>query len=264
MDEKRLLAALSGLPVGRVAYFASIGSTNDLAAEWAAAGAPDLSVVLADEQTAGRGRAGRRWFTPKGSALAFSLTLRPENLPNCDPTLVAGLGALAAAEALQDLYGLATQIKWPNDVLLGGRKACGVLAEAHWLGSQLQALVLGIGINLARSSVPPEEFLSLPATCVEAETGYVVEPAALARAVVQSLLAWRPKLSEQEFIAAWEERLAYRGERVTLSAGPETLTGCLLGMEPDGRLRLEIASGKIRRVEAGEIRLRREVDSAGK
>src|SRR5664279_6508775 len=113
-----LQSILTGLPLGGLRYFDSIGSTNDDALAWARAGAPDFSLVVADAQTAGRGRLLRRWITNPGSALAFSLVLRPstqesECLPRFSP-----LGAVAVRQALADLFGLPAEIKWPNDVLL--------------------------------------------------------------------------------------------------------------------------------------------------
>ncbi|TAK13864.1 MAG: biotin--[acetyl-CoA-carboxylase] ligase [Anaerolineae bacterium] len=256
MDELAFRAALEGLPIGRTALLETIGSTNDLAAEWAGQVAPDFSLILADEQTKGRGRAGRRWLTPRGSALAFSLLLDPAALPQAEPGLVTGLGAVAAAEALETLFGLQPEIKWPNDVLLGGRKVCGVLAEAHWAGAELQAIILGIGMNVAPSSVPPPEALALPATCVEAETGQPCDRPMLLRGILESLLRWRPRLGQPAFVAAWEERLAYRGQAVALVSGAEELHGRLLGLAPDGQLRLEDDARAVRQVPAGEIRLR--------
>jgi BirA family biotin operon repressor/biotin-[acetyl-CoA-carboxylase] ligase len=138
------------------------------AAEWLQAGAADFSLVLANEQTAGRGRFQRRWYTPPDAALAFSLILRPrESEEGQQSLLFTGLGAVAVCEALERLYGLRPQIKWPNDVLVTGKKVCGILSEAHWQGEKLLGIVLGIGINVAPSSVPPVSAVLFPATCVE-------------------------------------------------------------------------------------------------
>src|SRR5512146_1632742 len=116
MNPNELKKALSKLPVGDVRYFDSIGSTNNEALAWAASGAEDLSLVIADEQTAGRGRLSRKWFTPPGTALAFSLILRPSAQEKAHLTRIVGLAALAVVDALQQ-RGLVAQIKWPNDVL---------------------------------------------------------------------------------------------------------------------------------------------------
>src|SRR5512147_2557842 len=129
MDEKTLRASLRDMHLGELRFFPTLSSTNDEALAWAAQGAPDLSVVVADEQTAGRGREGRKWFTPPGAALAFSLLMRPVQQETPYFPRVVGLAALSVLEALR-AYGLQTQVKWPNDVLLEGRKVAGILVEA--------------------------------------------------------------------------------------------------------------------------------------
>src|SRR5215216_7195670 len=126
MNQTELRKALSKLSLGDVRYFDSIGSTNNEALAWATRGAKDLSLVIADEQTAGRGRLDRKWFTPKGTALAFSLLLRPTAEEKPFLTRIVGLAALAVAESLLKLE-LNAQIKWPNDILTNGKKVCGIL-----------------------------------------------------------------------------------------------------------------------------------------
>ena len=119
MNEHSLQKKLSKLNIGDLRYFDSIGSTNDEALAWAASGARDLSIVIADEQTQGRGRLDRKWFTPKGTALAFSLILRPVASLRPHLSRTVGLAALSIAESCSGL-GLAPRIKWPNDILLNG------------------------------------------------------------------------------------------------------------------------------------------------
>lgn len=266
MKQTDLDAALDGLPLGRLAYFERIGSTNDLAAQWAASGAPDLSLIVADEQTEGRGRAGRQWFTPPGAALAFTVLLRPSgNTSSSHLPRYTGLGALVVCETLAADFGLQSQIKWPNDVLIARHKACGVLAEAHWLGEELQAILLGIGINVAPPSVPPDEQLNFPATCVEAHTGAPIDRLALLRRVLEKLIEWRKVLNTPQFIAAWQARLAFVGEWVQISAGSsQDIIGKLLGLDDGGRLKLELRSGEIKSVQVGEVHLRPSVDSQPK
>jgi BirA family biotin operon repressor/biotin-[acetyl-CoA-carboxylase] ligase len=257
MQQAEFEKAVAGLPLAKAAYYTTIGSTNDVIAEWARAGATGISVAAADEQTAGRGRAGRRWITPAGSALAFSLLL--ELAPSFEQGLMgraSGMGGLAVAEALEG-YGLKPQIKWPNDVLLDGKKVCGVLPEAHWSGEHLQALILGIGINVASESVPGDEALNFPATSVEAAVGKRVQAATLLRAVLERLLYWQPRLSSPEFIAAWEQRLAYIGKRVRLETGDGVIMEAdMHGLAADGGLKLRFHDGNLRAFQAGEIQLR--------
>lgn len=255
--QKKLKSLLSSLPLAELRWFDSIGSTNDEALAWAAEGARDFSLVVADEQTTGRGRAGRKWVTPKGTALAFSLILRPVTSEADFPSLFTGLGALSLVGAL-NLRGLKPQVKWPNDVLLNGKKAAGILAESVWRGDTLDTVVIGMGVNALAGSNPPDEELLFPATNVEAELGSPPERAEFLRDILSALAAWRPKMSTGQLVKAWEENLAFRGEQVhVFQEGEESLIGRIIGLEKDGSLRLLAAQrDKIVTVQFGEIHLR--------
>ncbi len=254
--EKDLRKALSGLPLGGLQYFPSTGSTNDIALAWLAQGAKDFSLVAADEQTSGRGRMNRRWFTPAGSALAFSLLLHPGNGEQARVSLFAGLGALALCQALDSL-GLVAQIKWPNDVLINGKKAAGILVEAVWMGDAVDGLVLGMGVNVTPEAVPPAAVLQFPATSVQAEAGYPVERFALLAEILSRVAIIREQIDSPGFLAGWQERLAFRGERVQVMQedGPP-LQGLLYGLEADGSLRLLKDDGDFWVVRQGEVSLR--------
>ncbi len=258
MQQAEFEKAIAGLPLKKSAYFASVSSTNDVVAEWAREGVSGLCLAGADEQTRGRGRGGRRWFTPAGSALAFSLLL--DLARGFDPAYlgrVSGLGALAVCVALEETYGLKPQIKWPNDVLLAGKKVCGVLPEAHWSGERLQALILGVGINVASNSVPPQAALNFPATCIEDILGKQISAADLLRAVLERLLERRDSLNAPGFMAAWQERLAYKGEQVAVNSGDgQSLEAELVSLTNDGGLKLQLPNGETRVFQAGEIQVR--------
>lgn len=256
MKERELQKALSSLPLGGLRYFESIGSTNDEALAWASQDAPDLSLVIADEQTAGRGRSGRKWFTPPGAALAFSLILRPSAAGRTHPARITGLGALALVDSLQK-FGLSARIKWPNDVLINGRKAAGILVESAWTGEAPEAFVLGMGVNVLAASLPPADQLLFPATSIDREAGRPIERIKLLNEILSALIRWRAKLGRDEFIKAWEDSLAFRGQQVqiTLDQEPQQ-TGELLGLELDGSLRIRKANGESHQVQFGEIHLR--------
>ena len=270
MNLDLLHKALHGLPLGDLRFFARIDSTNNEAVYWAEQGAPDLSLVVADEQTAGRGREGRRWFTPPGSALAFSLVIKTfEAAGNLETSQIlsrlTGLGALAVSEALRRDYGLLAEIKWPNDVLLERRKVAGVLAEAHWIGEQLSAVILGVGVNVSPDSVPPAGEVVFPADCVETVLGRPVERLELLRAILVHLLAWRGQMGQAQYLQAWEQRLAFRGEWVQIVSGaggtqtpPETLPNRvqIIGLDVHGGLVVKDQSGKSLVLHTGEVRLK--------
>ncbi len=272
MDQPSLESALADLHLPAIRYFPTIDSTNDEAWRWIDAGAPHGALVFADEQTAGRGRFKRHWVTPRGSGLAFSLVFVSPPLNPHVVQLLTGLGALAICNALQTKYSLSAEIKWPNDILLNQRKAAGVLVEVRWNGENLNAVIIGIGINIAPESISPAnlpvEGLSIPATCVETALGHPVDRLELLHAILQEVFNWLPRLSSQAFIHAWEDSLAYRDLWVELSvidtvqsshrevALPPTQVGKVIGLASDGSLKLLTLSGKLVIVQVGEIHLR--------
>lgn len=267
MKQNELESRLADLSLGGIRYLDRVDSTNDEAARWIAAGAPDLALVIANEQTAGRGRFGHQWFTPPEAALAFSLVVYPTlQDANLLPRMTA-LGSLAVCDALRNRYGLSAQIKWPNDILLERRKAAGVLVEAQWTGSRLAAMVLGIGINVSPAAVPPDAEVRFPATCVDNARGKPVDRVELLYGILAEFIHRRMRVSAPEFLKAWENHLAYRGEWVQVFAGeqgdgntgiekPPLQEGQVIGLAADGSLRLITRSGEVVTAQFGEVRLR--------
>lgn len=258
MNETHLKKTLSKVPIGGLRYFDSIGSTNDEALVWAAGGAKDMSIVIADEQTRGRGRLDRTWFTPKGSALAFSLILRPSASLRPHLSRTVGLAALSLADSCLHL-GLAPSIKWPNDILLNGKKTAGILIESVWSGEDVDSLVIGIGMNVRNTSVPPLGMLQFPATSLEDELGK--EPPAreeILREILGAFLSWRERIGSDELIQAWEGKLAFRGQQIQVQAGGDTapVIGNLHGLESDGSLRLRDEHDKSMIIRFGDVSLR--------
>ena len=235
--------------VPRLEVYGSIGSTNDRARELAEAGAEAYTVVIADEQTAGRGREGRRWESPPRTGLWMSVVA-----PSLDVTarpllpLRAGLAACRAVESAAP--GVRAGIKWPNDVFIGGRKAGGILCEGG-----PSAIVIGIGVNVRRTALPTE--IAATATSLDAESGGSVDRAALAGFMLDELRALlAPPLGlDGEVGREVEARDILKGRAVTAGTGE---TGIARGIDRDGSLRVEVAPGEVRRVVAGGVRIREE------
>jgi BirA family biotin operon repressor/biotin-[acetyl-CoA-carboxylase] ligase len=215
-------------------HLRSIGSTNARARELAEAGAPHGTAVTAGEQTAGRGRQGRGWSTPPGSAIALSLVIRAP-----DPLL-----SLRAGLAVADLAGAGALVKWPNDVLVGGRKVAGVLVEGR---PQEGWAVLGIGVNAALDlAVLPEEVRDRAATLG-------LRPSELPRALNDLLAALEARLAEPPAatLAALRERDALAGRPLRWDGG----AGTGAGIAEDGALLVRDSGGAVRTLDAGEVHL---------
>jgi BirA family biotin operon repressor/biotin-[acetyl-CoA-carboxylase] ligase len=264
MDQSVLERELAGLFLAEIRYYESLDSTNDTAAAWVASGAPDYSLVVANQQRRGRGRAGRSWLTVPGASLAFSLVLRPTSR-ECGQaesllSRFSGLGAVGVRQVLRSCYGLPACIKWPNDVLVKDKKICGVLAEADWIGDQPTAVILGIGINIATSAVPPASALRLKATSLQAESGSFPDRSAVLRQILTEIMRWRTLLMEPIFLQTWQDHLAYLGDWVQLTAtdqagqtGAVLAQGQLVGLGPGGELRLRTQAGVEKSFRMGEI-----------
>ncbi len=235
--------------------FETLGSTNTEAMRWAKAGAPEGALVVAEHQTAGRGRLGRSWADAAGEGVLFSVVLRPA-LPPERLGLVTLAGGVAAAEAIGAWTAPAEpRIKWPNDVLLGGRKCCGMLLESG-LGRE-RFVVLGIGLNVNQTAFPDP--LASRATSLRLETGRGVPRAALLAEVLARLEHWTEQLGTgaDSLRRAFAERMAGLGERalVRLTATGQPLEGTVVGIDAAGALRLRTGDG-VRVLHAGDVTFR--------
>ncbi len=238
-------------------HFQTVGSTNDEALAWAQAGAPDLAFVYADEQTKGRGRMQRHWITASGSSIALSIIIRPLPRERELLNLFSPLAGLSVLQAVRKVGGLDPVVKWPNDVLIKGSKVCGILCEMIWQGSTLKGLVMGIGINLKRGSVPEDGSLNFPAVSLEEAGAQNLDPLAYIASVVKSVSSIRPLLGTPDFIHLWEENLAYKGEKIRLiSPSKDPQEYILKGLDLDGNILVIDSSGAEHHFMAGEISLR--------
>jgi BirA family transcriptional regulator, biotin operon repressor / biotin---[acetyl-CoA-carboxylase] ligase len=234
--------------------FDSLPSTNTEAARQATLGAPEGLCVVAREQTAGRGRRERSWVSPKDAGLYLSVILRPTLEARLWP-LITLAAALAVRDALGEACGLEADIKWPNDLLAGGRKLCGILAETAD-GSRGRAVILGVGVNLRRGSFPDE--LSDTATSVEEQTGRAPDAESLLAAITRPLAARYETLhtpgGAEEILHDWQRHSTYaHGRRVRVALAEETFEGITRGLDPDGALRVETGEGTVRIVRAGDV-----------
>jgi BirA family biotin operon repressor/biotin-[acetyl-CoA-carboxylase] ligase len=237
--------------------FASLASTNTVAAEQARRGASEGVVVVADEQTSGRGRHGRVWASPAGAGLYASIVLRPRFAAS-DYPLLTFAAALAVKDAVRQVAQLETDIKWSNDVLARERKLCGILAEAIETPAGA-AVIIGIGINLRREShaMLPSE-VGLRATSIEAETGVAPHRESLLRALLDRLRSRYDALhlanGKAELLRDYSLNSSFvTGKHVRVEAGGQIFEGTTRGLAADGALRVELSDGEIKIIHAGDI-----------
>lgn len=225
-------------------------STNDEAARLARAGADHGTVVIAGSQRAGRGRDGRAWISPPGLGLYLSAVVRPPLLPALVPplSLAIGIGVCEAARAA----GADARLKWPNDVLAAGRKLAGILVEAQSQGGRLEAVVVGIGVDLD-GELPPE--LAGRAITLAAAVGRAVDRAAFTAALLGHVERWIDRYIAgglAPVIAAWHARMA-PGLAVRAVIDGTPLDGEAAGLDADGALLLRDAAGHLHRIRSGDV-----------
>jgi len=257
MDEIKLKEVLESCGVSDWRYFPTIGSTNDEALHWTDNNAPDFALVIADEQTKGKGRFSRRWVTKAGSSLAFSLILHPDDAARKSLPLFAPLCGLAVRDALAAKLGLNAQIKWPNDLLIERKKCCGILVEAVWTADSLKGIVLGIGINITHDSLPPNENSLFPAACLEDAAQQVVDRLQVLAGVLRKIAEWRPLIGSQQFFDTWTEHLAFKGEEVMIvQTEKQSIIGIEKGIDHEGNLVIQTADKGEMTFEVGDVHLR--------
>lgn len=248
-------AALGNCQLGaKIVHYFVTTSTNAVALRLAADGALHGTLVVAEEQTSGRGRFGRPWYSERGSGIYASLILRPVLPPSAAPvlTLMAGL---ALAQALAQETGLATDIRWPNDVLLGGRKAGGILTEMSADLDRIHAVVIGIGVNVNHTRMPAE--LRATATSLRIESGKTYSRARVLACLLRRLRdAYSVLIARggEAIVKSWEEASTYaREKQVRVKTGGGESPAWTDGLDPSGALRLRFPDGRRESLLSGEV-----------
>lgn len=255
-DDLATALAVAGDRVGifarQILWYAEVGSTNDVAAALADRGEPEGTVVVADAQSAGRGRHGRAWASPAGAGLYMSIVMRPSSYAVGLLTIAAGV---ALADGIQAATGLHPQLKWPNDVYIAGRKLAGILAEAGTSARGVQHVVLGCGINLMPAAYPAD--VAARATSIESELGRAVDRGLLMAECLAALHARYLELQSHtaaNVIGRWRDRAASTfGRRVEWDVAGVTRHGVAEDIDDSGALLVRDGAARAR-VISGEVR----------
>jgi BirA family biotin operon repressor/biotin-[acetyl-CoA-carboxylase] ligase len=259
LSTESIRAALIDVPsITQVIHHASIGSTNDGARQLASDNASEIALISADEQTAGRGRQGRSWFTPAGTALAISLLTRPAITAQRTMHLTM-LAGLAAVEGIEQATGLGLSLKWPNDVvsLEAGRvlKVGGILTECAFQGDAIEYAIVGMGINVNVDFTSNDELRGI-ATSLMNLTGQPIDRLAVLKAIVTAFVNHYDGLKSSDRLRdGWAARLINLGRDVQVRLGGEQLEGRSESVDVDGALLLRTRDGQLQRLLSGDVTL---------
>jgi len=253
------VSLFSDLPeISTVEHYAAIGSTNDRARELAALGTPEIALVAADEQLAARGRQGRSWYTPPGTALAFSLLTRPAISAQHAMRLTM-LAGLAAVEGIEGAAGLRLDLKWPNDVVFHGEgrwwKVGGILTECAFQGDDIAHAVIGIGLNVNADFSQQAELCEIAAS-LKRLAGREIDRWAVLKAVVTAFVdryAWLA--SADRLREAWAARLINLRRNIRVGLNDQIVEGYAEGVDADGALLLRTADEPLQRLLSGDVTL---------
>jgi len=255
---ERLVKDLAGQQIGcHIEHHQTIGSTNVRLRELAGSGAGHGTLVIADEQTSGRGRLGRNWLSPAGVNLYTSILLRP-HIPPYQAPLITFVASLAVARTLEK-FKIQPTVKWPNDLLIDNKKVSGILLEMSADMDTVNHIVLGIGINLNMRSTDLEKAdLRYPATSVAAVLGEDVDRYCFACDLFVFLEEEYERYLQEGIcgiLADWEARCSIFGKQVSVDAGSLSCTGTATGLGDDGALLIRLADGEEKQILAGDVRL---------
>lgn len=218
-------------------------------------GVPDGAVVISDFQSAGKGRMGRSFFSPKGTGLYMSLIIRPD-FDMLSAQLITSCAAVAAAEAIEKMCSADVKIKWVNDLFLNGRKICGILTEASmsFEEKKLDYAIIGIGINIRTSPETPEELKSVM-TSLEAETGEIIDRSRLCAEIINNLEKYIFSLESRSFIEEYRRRSFIIGKSVQIMRLGINQTGIAVGIDDNANLVVKLDDGNEITVNSGEARI---------
>lgn len=240
----------------KIYHYTSIGSTNDEAKKLAQMGAPHGTLVIAEEQTGGRGRLGRKWVSPPGQGIWLSIILRPSLEPSEAPRITMAC-AVAAAKAIRQEVGVNCLIKWPNDLLIDGKKVAGILTEMSADMDKIHYVVTGIGMNVNNAEFPPD--IEKTATSLKLASGEEVERLKILTQFLSQFEEIYRSLESGEFeaiLGEWRQLSCNLGKRVRIIGRNFELEGTALDVDGDGALLIKTDEGQVERVLSGDVSLR--------
>lgn len=246
-----------GLAGSCLVYYDEVDSTNNQAKRLGEAGAPDGTLVTADYQTAGKGRRGRGWVSERGTGIWMSLMLRPD-IPPSSASMLTLVAAMAVVKGIKDATGLDTMIKWPNDIVMNGKKICGILTEMSAEVDKIHYVVIGIGINANIREFPEE--IREKATSLYLESGQVIVRSQVIASVMKAMDGYYEEFLKtgelSGLVEEYECHLVNKGEEVLVLAASGEYKGISLGIDKTGELLVQLNDGTVNHVVSGEVSVR--------
>ncbi len=241
-----------------IRHYRALSSTSQVAKEIARNSSRERIVVLAETQFQGRGRLGRRWFSPRGG-MWLSLILRPKLNPK-DTLKLTFIASSAVAVTIEEKFGIRTEVKWPNDVLINSRKVCGILTETSLLNGEVEFTIVGIGLNANIDMEALPELIRSASTSLKHELGHEID----SRELIENLLkAFEHRYQRLQqglwpyLLQEWKGLASFLGEKVRITSLGEVLIGEALDVEEDGVLSVRLESGLVRKILVGDVKLLR-------
>ncbi|MDE3839377.1 biotin--[acetyl-CoA-carboxylase] ligase [Bacillus methanolicus] len=241
----------------QIHYEESVDSTQKIAHRLAYDGAPEGTVVLAEEQLSGRGRMDRKWYSPKYTGIWMSVILRPNILPTKAPQLTL-LTAVAVVQAIEEITALSPKIKWPNDILINGKKVTGILTELQAEADRVKTIIIGIGMNVNQKASDFPEYIRSTATSLSIEKGGYISRPAIIRAVLSNIEKLYLLYLEKGFYPIkllWESYAVSIGKKIIARTLSGNISGRALGITDDGVLMIEDDNGTVHHVFSADIDL---------
>lgn len=256
ISEQSIKLHLKTTEIGtKIDVFKSIDSTNTFAKKLAQLNCPSGSVIIAEEQTAGKGRMGRDFYSPNRSGIYFSVILRPQ-LSFESATLITTCASVAIAKAIENLTNLTVKIKWVNDIYINGKKACGILTEAgvNVEGRTLDYVIIGIGINVSTASFP--EILKDKATSLELESKKPLSRNVLIAEILNNLEEELKGIEKRSFLPDYIKRSNILGREISVISPQNTFSATAIDIDENANLIIRTKNGQIKTLNSGEISIR--------
>jgi len=255
MDSEKIKEQLKTDFIGReIRYFCEVTSTNDVAKELVGKGAREGTIVLAETQTEGKGRLGRRWLSPKGG-IWFSVVLRPK-ISAKDSYQLTFMAAVAVAKAIRKMFKVNAEIKWPNDVLVNDKKVCGILTETSTRGDAVDFVVVGVGVNANVDLTSFPEDLRASVTSLGAEVKGEVNRERFLCALLDELENYYGMISQKKFevvLEEWKSLTTLFGAHVEVTSFEEKIKGVAFGVNQKGALEVLLKNGTVRKIVSGDV-----------